>query len=272
MIRVLTMIAVTGFLLAVACLTAAVMIGGPDAIARGSWNIASSHWDGHDHWGWDRDFDADFDLEDGPASGPQTTRTLSWNGGPTLKVRVPAEIRYVQADGPGSVVVTGPAGAVERVSLRDGELRLRRHHWMNRRLTVVVTAPGVHRFDLAGATRLRLENYRQAELTLYLAGAADVRASGQTDKLDLKISGAGNADLGELKVRDANVDISGAGHARIAPTGRADLEISGMGNITLLTKPAELETDISGAGAILREDSKAEPAKPAEAPEAKTRT
>ncbi|ACG78060.1 conserved hypothetical protein [Phenylobacterium zucineum HLK1] len=262
MIRVLILIAVSGFVLALVTLSAAVAIGGPDAIARGGWYFGSRDWGSHHRFDWD----PEFDLEDGPAPGPQATRTLAWTGERTLRVRVPAEVRYVQGEGPGTVTITGPSRTVERVVIEDGAIRLNRQHWINRRLTIVVTAPGVQRFDLAGATRLILDDYRQDELTLNLSGASDVRATGETGELDVDISGAGNADLGQLKTRDARVEISGAGHARIAPTGRADLEISGMGNITLVTEPAEIETDISGAGTIQRAKPQVEPAQP------KTRT
>ena len=61
---------------------------------------------------------------------------------------------------------------------------------------------------------------------------------------------AGDGDLSGLKAREAEVEISGAGKATVAPTDRARLEISGMGEIELLTRPAQLETDISGAGRI----------------------
>lgn len=257
MIRVLTMIAVTGFLLAAACLTAAVMIGGPDAIARGSWNIAAGDWDGR-HWGRDSDFDPDFDIDDRVATGPQTSRTLAWTGDHTLRVGVPANVRYVQGSGAGSVVVTGPEPIVRRVVIDDGRIKVRGHRWMHRRLDIVVTAPGIDTFKLSGANRLTIEGYRQPRLSVELSGASQVTATGETESVELDMSGAGEADLGGLKTRDADVDISGAGEATLAPTGRARLDISGMGEVTLLTKPAQLETDISGAGTVHE--------RPAEAP------
>lgn len=255
MIRTLVMIAVAGFVLALATLSAAVAIGGPDAIARGGW-----HWSAND-WGHDKDFDwdPDFDLEDGAPTGPQATRTLAWSGDDSLRTRFPADIRYVQASdaGPGTVTITGPQETIQRVYLDDGALRLRRKHWINRRLTVVVAAPGINRFVLSGANRLTVEDYKGERLELKLSGAAKVKASGQVQALELDISGAGDADLGELKVQDAVIDISGNGEARVAPTGRAKVDISGMGDVTLLTRPADLQSDISGAGTIHQEEAPA---------------
>ncbi|MCR5875744.1 DUF2807 domain-containing protein [Phenylobacterium sp. J426] len=105
-----------------------------------------------------------------------------------------------------------------------------------------------------------------------VSGASKIEARGQTQELDIDISGAGEAEMGRLVTRDAKVDISGAGEATVAPTGRARLQISGMGEINLLTDPAELETDISGAGQIHRRQGDAPAAGTQEAAPAKTST
>jgi hypothetical protein len=55
MIRVLVMIAVAGFILSVATLSAAIAIGGPEALSHAAWTWgANRHWDRHwSHEGWD---------------------------------------------------------------------------------------------------------------------------------------------------------------------------------------------------------------------------
>lgn len=250
MIRVLLMIAVAGFVLCVGALSAAVAIGGPDIIARGGWNLADGRWDGD--WDWNdhdrRNWEGD--------TGPQTTRTLEWSGADSLEIDLPADVRYVQSDGPASVVVTGPEGAVQRVVINGDSLRYeRRHrHWHGQKLSIVVRAPAVESFDISGRSTLVIENYRRDRLRLDVSGAAEVTGSGETGEVSLDIAGQGDVDLGELKTRGADVDISGAGDAILAPTEWAKLDISGMGDVRLLTRPARLETDISGAGRV-REDA-----------------
>jgi Protein of unknown function (DUF2807). len=264
MIRNLVVIAVAGFVLCLGALAAAFAIGGPDAIARGGWHWAGV-WDSHD---WEADWDRDWDA--GPA-GPSATRTLDWDGSDRLSLRFPAEVVYTQAaDGPGKVVVTGPQRLLNRLEIDDGRLRVRRGGaWRGGKVRVEVTAPNISRFHLSGANRLVIENYDQPSLSVDVSGASHVVARGRTDELDLDISGAGEADMSGLATRDAEVEISGAGEAAVAPTGRARLEISGMGEITLVTEPAELQTDISGAGRVNRKSGAPAPA-PAPA-SAKTR-
>jgi len=247
MIRVLVMIAVAGFVLAVATFAVAVAIGGPDVMARGGWALASRHWDDgdwdgrhHRHRSWSSD------------SGPQTTRTIEWSGADGLDVDLPADIRYIQQAGPATVTVTGPQQAVERVVVRGDSIRYDdrgRHHW-GQKLSIVVRAPNIRAFDLSGQNELTIEGYHQDSLSMDVSGSAEVVASGETNTIALDISGNGDVDLGQLKAKGADVEISGAGDATIAPTDWAKLDISGMGDIRLLTHPPRLETDVSGAGSI----------------------
>lgn len=268
MIRVLFMIAAAGFVLSVGALSAAVAIGGPEAIARGGWHTFSGDWGDWDHHaGWR--FDSDEHL--GPAAwghdaGPQTSRTLAWSGADHLDLDLPADVRYVQADGPGTVTVTGPKRAVDQVSVQGDSIRYERHrpHWRPK-LSIVVRAPNISGFGISGANTLVIENYRQKTLRLDVSGLGEVTATGEADDVDVDMSGKGEVDLGALKTRGANVDISGAAQATIAPTERAKLEISGAGDIRLLTRPAQLETDISGAGTLRQGEPAAPPAPPPKA-------
>lgn len=249
MIRALLMIAGAGFVLAAGSFAAAVAIGGPDAVARGGWNLLS-HTGGR--WGSGEFHHHDHGrpaLED----GAQASRTLAWDGSEHLDVDLPADIRYIQTAGDGSVELKGDESLITRISLHEGHLRLEGEglrHWQRHRLQVVVHAPNVSRFDLSGANTLTIEGYKQDKLTLDVSGAAEVTATGETQAVDIEISGTGDVDLARLKTRGAQVDISGSGGAIIAPTEWANLEISGMGDIRLLTRPPKLETDVSGAGRI----------------------
>ena len=251
MIRVLTMIAVAGFILSVATFAAAVAIGGPDAIARGGWKLASGHWGDGDWERGDRHGRRHRDDWASADQGPQVTRTLEWSGAESLDIELRADVTYIQAPGPGSVVITGPQRAVERVVVSGEKLRYRQGHAGGApRLTIVVRAPGVRAFDISGNSHLEIEGYRQDSLSLDVSGSADLVARGETGDIALDISGSGDVDLGGLKARGADVDISGSADAIIAPTDWAQLEVSGMGDVRLLTNPPRLEAEVSGSGRV----------------------
>jgi hypothetical protein len=240
MIRVLVMIAVTGFLVSVVTLSTAVALGGPDILTDNAWN-GWGRWSWHDGGDW---------ADRGRDSGPQATREIAWTGGDTLDVDVPAEITYTQAPGPGKLTVTGPQRALDNLVLDNGHLHYARGRRHRGELTVVMTAPGVSRFDLAGSAKLEIHDYKQDRLSLDLAGDGAVTATGETRMLALTIAGSGETDLSRLKVTDADVQIDGSGEATLAPTGAANVDIAGSGEVTLLTRPAKLESNVSGSGVL----------------------
>ncbi|CAN7225056.1 DUF2807 domain-containing protein [Phenylobacterium sp. LjRoot225] len=238
MIRALVIIAVGGFLMSLACISAAVAIGGPEAIARSAWS-----WD----WDWkDRSHGWRHMRE---ASGPQTQRDFPWGGGDRLEVNAPATIDYVQAAGPAKLTIKGPAAALDRVRVEGGRISLTgAMRWSD--LQITLTAPDVTRFELNGANSLNITGYKHDQLTLSASGHAEIRAQGETKSVKLSVSGAGDADLAQLKTAGADIDISGAGAATVGPTDWARVEISGMGDVNLLTRPKTLESHVSGAGHI----------------------
>lgn len=249
MIRVLVMIAVAGFLVSMVTLSVAVGIGGPDIIRHGGWNWSNGHWSmGHEDHGFGLQYNHGSDRE----TGPQASRELAWTGGDTLTVEIPADIQYTQAPGPAKLTVTGPKGAVDDLRLKDGRLTFSgRHggsHWGY--VSVVMTAPNVSTFELDGAGKLTVAGYRQETLKLDLSGDSEVNVKGEAKTLDLQISGSADTDLGGLKVQKAQVEIDGSGQATIAPIDSAEVNISGSGDVTLLTNPSRLETNITGSGAI----------------------
>ena len=273
MIRVLVMIAVTGFLVSLVTLSAAVGIGGPKILEHGGWSWGPNvHWStGHPDHGFGLQFNHGSDRD----AGPQATREMTWSGGDLLEVDIPADVRYVQTTGPAKLTVTGPREVVADVVVDHGRIDFahNRAHWSN--LTVVLSAPGVNRFDMTGSGKLDISGYRQDKLTLDLSGDSQVTVKGEARTLDLQVSGSSESDLSGLKLKDATVEIDGSGDTTIAPTDSAKLDISGSGEVTLLTNPARLESNISGSGEIHHGGPSADappapPATPGAGPKTKT--
>ncbi|MGZ6014802.1 MAG: GIN domain-containing protein [Phenylobacterium sp.] len=251
MIRVLVMIAVAGFLVSVVSLSAAVAIGGPDLLTASLWN----RWiDGNGHWGWDSDWSDRHAWRHGRDGGPQATRDLAWSGGDTLAVDMPADVRYTQAPGAAKVTVSGPEREVADVEIEDGHIRYGRHHGHWGDLTVVVSAPAVSHFEISSDGILAIDGYKQDKLSLDISGSANVTARGEAKGVELSIAGSGSTDLTNLKVSDADVSLEGSGEATLGPTGVANINIAGSGDVTLLNHPSKLESNVSGSGSIHQKD------------------
>ena len=251
MIRTLLIIAGSALVLAIASLTGAAGLAARDLDRNGgSWTF--------------RDGDDLIRIENVTGDrGPSVTRNVAWTGGDRLSIDLPADVTYVQGPEAG-VVITGSSSLVDRIQVRDGritadgpdEITVRWwaggvSAWNDREnLKIVVTAPAVTRFDLSGSQSLSIRAYDQPTLSIDISGSGDVAATGKTTTLDLDIAGSGEADLSELATTDASVAISGSGEARVAPTGTARLSIAGSGDITLTTRPAKVQSSVSGSGDI----------------------
>jgi hypothetical protein len=252
MIRVLVLTTAAGLGVCVLCLSIAMAIGGPQMMQDG--------WSFPHHW----HADIDSHRHGDDFSGPTTTRELAWDGATSLDVDAPADIRYVQAAGPAKLTVTGPASAVNDISVRGGDVDYDapRH---GPRLQITLSAPNVNRFNLDGDSSLSVENFDQDRLEIDMDGHAVAKAQGKARSVDLSVSGRGDADLGQLAVQDARVDLSGSGSANVAAKGAAEVDISGSGEVTLIGRPATLRSDISGSGRIIQNDTAPAAATPAPA-------
>lgn len=249
MIRVLIIIAVASFVLAVACFSGAVATGGRELLEHG-WSISPAYLENIDD-------DGDVHISVGPSrsAGPEVTRDLAWAGGPLLQVDVPAEVSFVQGPAP-KVTVTGPQALVERLVVDGGRLRFRdgdagdgvRVRFIRDRLRIAVTAPAVTRFVLNGSPSLTLAGYDQPELTIEINGSGDVTGSGKTQALTVAIAGSGEADLAGLQAHNAGVSLAGSGDAELSARGAVVVDIAGSGDVTLTTKPASLSSNIDGSG------------------------
>ncbi|MBB2201643.1 GIN domain-containing protein [Gluconacetobacter tumulisoli] len=232
MIRGIALVAVGGAALSVACFSVAAVRGPMQ------WHIPDMIWS---------DDDEDAGKETSPA-----TRTIAWAGAENLTFDVPATIVYTQGPAP-SITVSGPRKVVDRVSLQDNTLQADEHghhHWHSGRLRIVVTAPALKAITVNSAGTLTLQGLAVDHLKLTVEGAADVVGHGRADKVSLSVAGAANADLSDMIVTDADIEIEGAGHVSIGPTGHAAVHLSGVGAVELTRRPASLTKDIEGIGTV----------------------
>jgi hypothetical protein len=264
MIRNLTIVAVASFVLALGCFGGAAAIGGRDLVTHG-WTIPMKDWhvdvsDNDDHVSI-RPGRAREDYE-------ETVRQIAWTGGETLQIDVPGEVIFTQA-APGagaSIKVSGPRELVDRVIVENGRIGLKDADGGSAsfvvhgrslqisddsdRLSIEITAPAVRAFTLNGSGDLYLKAYDQPALALSINGSGNVEAEGKAKKVELDISGSGEADLRGLETGDARIALSGSGEAHVAPTGATEVDLAGSGDVYLTSKPSVLSSNVAGSGEV----------------------
>jgi len=227
MSKMLAIIATASLLLCLAFLGLAVLIGGDDVLhdARSLHGIK-------------------------PLIDLATRKEWRWNGGDTLALDAPINIRYQQGGAP-SVSVTGPADLLEHVRVGGGRIgsdSVARNG--DAKLTAVVSGVALRKFVVNGGENLELGRIDQPDLDLHINGNGTVHGRGKAQRLNLIIAGPGRADLGGLSVGDAKISIFGNGTADLSPHGEVRLFIAGNGKLGLLTRPASLRQTIIGNGSV----------------------
>ena len=249
MIRTLVLIAVTGFFLSVGCIAASFAIaGGPFAITdHGIVHARDFHIHGPD----DRTLRGRGELVLDPNPGPRVTRGFAWSGGDRLVVDVPADVVFTQ--GPlAKLTISGPKEILDKLIVGAGSIRVDSEEDLNDdyRLKIIMTAPDIQKFELNGDQNMVIEGYNQPMLGLDITGSGEASVKGAAKSVKLSIAGSGRADLAEVAVDDAVIDVSGSGHAKLGPKGTVKVDISGSGDVELTVKPTSLESEISGSGRV----------------------
>lgn len=176
---------------------------------------------------------------------------------------------------PVSVKISGHEKAVQRVEtdVHGDTLRIksRPRDWVirnnNSRLTVQVTLPRLAALELEGGNDVNIVGLAGGDTTIKAAGAAHLEADGHLDKLTVRMSGAGHADLSKLTANAATVTVDGVGSVIVNPRDSLDATMNGVGAILYTGSPRRVNTRMNGLGTIAQRESSdssddSSPAKP----------
>lgn len=231
MIRGLTMIAVGGAVVSALCFGV--------AASRGPTSFSFS----------------DIEWADTAPSGPQTTRTLAWNGGPELTINLPASI-IIQQGPKAEITLSGSEHMVNHIVLNgttlDTDENTPNHHYRLRdaKVRLTITAPDLTKLTLNGFGSVNWQGYDQKTLDLIINGAASVKAHGRAENVTLTIDGAASVNLADMDITNLDVAMDGAGSVKAGPTGLAKITIDGAGSVKLTKVPMSFSKQIDGVGSV----------------------
>jgi hypothetical protein len=117
---------------------------------------------------------------------------------------------------------------------------------------VEIAASSVAGIVIDGSGDVTLDGLQSDALDLSVKGAGELDATGSVDRLTATIRGAGDANLGRLSVRIAEVTVQGAGEAHLDVSERLDVVVNGAGDVTYRGNP-RVRSDIEGAGNLRHE-------------------
>lgn len=122
-------------------------------------------------------------------------------------------------------------------------------------LEVTVTLPAIRNVSLSGSGKVRISGsfplVDKWKGSISGSGEIITQSAFEVKDLLLNISGSGNANLEKIVAREADVDISGSGDARINASEELKARISGSGKLYYTGNP-EIDSRISGSGKIIK--------------------
>jgi len=158
-------------------------------------------------------------------------------GGLHAELVLPA-LREVTSESLGSTDVAGFSG--ERLALNlDGAGSMR----------VAVNYRLVHA-SLGGIGSMQLQGLDAEGVELKLQGAGFVTLSGRARWLKAGLGGLGNLDAQQFNADTVDVDLSGLGNARVTARQNANLNLSGLGSVTVYGKPLNRKVALDGLGKV----------------------
>lgn len=199
-------------------------------------------------------------------NGPTITETLQVEAFDAIDVEATAKLEITIGE-PLSVVVRGSEKAVRRVETRvSGDtlhIKSRAKDWAirndNARLTFQITVPRLESLRLEGGNDVNVVGFAGGETRIRASGAVNLNADGHLDKLTVRMSGAGHADLSRLVADAATVTVDGVGNVIVNSRESLDATMNGVGAIFYTGSPRRVSTRMNGLGTIGQRDSSQSP-------------
>jgi hypothetical protein len=106
--------------------------------------------------------------------------------------------------------------------------------------------------DLSGDGQISVTGISTPQLTVTVSGSGQLSAAGTATRLDVTISGAGQAPLAPPPPRAGRALVSGSGLIQVTATASLDAAVPGSGSIVCSGNPSQVNTSVTGSGTITR--------------------
>jgi hypothetical protein len=147
-------------------------------------------------------------------------------------------LREVTSESLGSTEVSGFSGEELSLTLDGaGSMRISGNYRM-------VSA------SLGGIGSMQLHGLNSDGVSLNLQGAGFVTLSGRAKWLKADLGGLGSLDAQQFNADTVNIDLSGLGNARVTAHQNANLNLSGLGSVTVYGKPLNRKVSVDGLGKV----------------------
>jgi putative autotransporter adhesin-like protein len=119
-------------------------------------------------------------------------------------------------------------------------------------MSVDVRVPSLTALTLSGDGQITATGVSTPQLTVTVSGSGLLSAAGAVTRLDVALSGAGQAQLSQLAARDVHAVVTGSGLIQVTATSSLAAAVPGTGAIIYTGDPSQVSTSVTGTGTITR--------------------
>ncbi|MEN3274282.1 MAG: hypothetical protein V7631_72 [Massilia sp.] len=157
---------------------------------------------------------------------------------PVCAEMVLPDLREVSSESVGTTEITGFRGDELELSL-DGAGSMN----VNANYRLISAS-------LGGVGSMKLAGMQSEGITLDLQGAGYVTLAGRSKWLKAELGGLGGLDAQHFVADSVSLELSGLGNATVTAHQSADLNLSGMGSVTVYGKPLNRRVSVDGLGKV----------------------
>jgi len=139
-----------------------------------------------------------------------------------------------------------------KVEVEDGILKIESDKNLKSKspIRIRISAPNIERLEASGVSRVTVADLKNASLDVDTSGASKIVIAGETETLNVHVSGASNVDAENLKAVNGFVEANGASHVSVNVADTLKADASGASRVIYTGNPISVQKDISGASGI----------------------
>jgi len=139
-----------------------------------------------------------------------------------------------------------------RTRVKRGTLRIENRDDFQSRLRprVEITVPELEKVSNYGAGDCTISDMVSRRFTGEIYGAGELDVTGESEEVNVRVVGAGDADLSDLVAEKVNIRIMGAGDVAVHAAHSLSITLLGSGDIVCYGWPEERRRIMLGSGSI----------------------
>lgn len=120
------------------------------------------------------------------------------------------------------------------------------------KINIKISAINLRSIDVSGANNIQINNLKNKQTNINFSGSSNSKISGETEELNVTISGQANFDAQKFVSQRVNLDLSGSIMLEVQANEELNIAMNGVGAINYYGDPKTVTRNIKGPVIIIK--------------------